>query len=95
MPGHSCSVCGNNWSRDPSTSFPSNQDRIARWLTIFGIEESHLRPESRVCSRHFPDGDAQREPEATMGKRFALPIKGNLPREKRAKARDVSKEVAK
>jgi len=97
MPGHTCSVCGNNRSRDPSASFhrfPSDQDRRARWLTIFGIEESQLRPQSRVCSWHFPDGDAQREPEATIGKRFASPITGNLPRAKRAKARDVSKEVA-
>ena len=61
---------------------------------VFGIEESQLRPQSQVCSWYFPDGDAQREPEATRGKRFASPIKGNLPRAKQAMARDVSKEVA-
>ena len=97
MPGHTCTVCGNNRSQDPSVSFhrfPSNPDRRARWLSVFGMEESELRSQTRVCSRHFPDGDAKTEPMATLGKRFTSPIKGKLPRAKRAKSRDVSKEFA-
>ena len=59
------------------------------------VVESQLRPQSQVCSLHFPDDDAQREPEVTIDtERFALPITGNLPRAKQAKAKDVSKELA-
>ena len=59
------------------------------------MEESELRSQTRVCSRHFPDGDAKTEPMATLGKRFASPIKGKLPRAKRAKSRDVTRSLLK
>ena len=98
MPGHTCVVCGNNSSQDPSVSFHRfpgpNNARRARWLQIFGIDESQLKSQSRVCSRHFPGGDPSKEPVLTLGKRFASPIKQKHPRAKRAKARETSKTLA-
>ena len=96
MPGHTCIVCGNNPSQDPSVSFhrfPSDPERRVRWLSV-GMDETQLRSQSRVCSRHFPDGDVKKEPMVTLGKRFASPIKGKDARVKRAKARNVRKELA-
>lgn len=58
------------------------------------MDESDLKPYSRVCSRHFPDGDAKKEPEVNLGKRFASPKKRDHPHAKRAKRRDSVKELA-
>ena len=52
-----------------------------------------MKPYSRVCSRHFPDGDAKKEPEVNLGKRFASPKKRDHPRAKRATRRDSVKEL--
>ena len=41
----------------------------------------------RVCSRHFPDGDASKPPVVALGKRFCSPIKKDS-RAKRAKVRE-------
>ena len=46
---------------------------------------------SRVCSRHFPDGDPK-TPSVTLGKRFASPIKQG-PRAKRARERDEQRQL--
>ena len=51
MPGHTCIVCGNNPSQDPSVSFhrfPSDPDRRVRWLSVFGMDESQLSSQSQV-----------------------------------------------
>ena len=46
-----------------------------------------------MCCRHFHDGNSTKEPLVTLGKRFALPIKGKHPRAKRAKARETAKPI--
>ena len=98
MPEHTCVVCGNTTSKDPSVSFHRfqevNDTRRARWLRIFGMDESQLKSQSRVCSRHFPNGDSCSESVSTLGKRFASPIKLKLPRAKRAKVRETNKTLA-
>ena len=38
------------------------------WLSVFGIQESDLIPSSRVCSRHFPEGDVKKSPSMILGK---------------------------
>ena len=87
-------MCGNKPSLDPSASFhrfPKDARRRAGWIRVFGIAEEQLRDHSCVCCRHFPEGDSKKDPLMTIGKRFASPIKGMLPRAKRAKAREATK----
>ena len=61
MSGRKCCLCGNNRSKDPGVSFhrfPKQPERSALWLVVFELSESDIRDEStRVCSRHFPNGD--------------------------------------
>ena len=95
MPGKYCCVCGNNLSKDPHVSFhrfPSDIDRLATWLQIFKMTKEEVKSHMRVCSRHFPDGDASKTPSPTVGKRFSSPIKKG-PRSKRAKTREVNKQL--
>ena len=97
MPGHTCIVCGNTSSQDPDASFhrlPSDPKRRASWLKAFGVDDSQLKSQSRVCCRHFRDGDSKKEPLVSLGKRFAAPIKGKHARAKRAKTRDSTKDLA-
>ena len=73
MPGHTCVVCGNNPNQDTGVSFhrfPSERTR-ERWLEVFELEESQLKLQSQVCSRHFPNGDSKKNSLVTLGKRFA------------------------
>ena len=94
MTGHTCVVCGNSSRMDPKASFhrfPSNPERRSTWLRVFGMEEQQLRTQSRVCSRHFPDGDTKKDPSLTLGKRFASPVKVGEPRAKRARSRELNK----
>ena len=69
-------------------------EKRAVWLRVFQLDESGLKPYSRVCSRHFPDGDAKKEPEVNLGKQVTSPKKRDHPRAKRAKIRDSVKELA-
>ena len=74
MPEKYCCVCGNSKSKDTNISFhlfPSNDKRRLEWLKAFQIKASEVKPHWRVCSRHFPDGDAKEAQE----KRFSSPIK--------------------
>ena len=48
----------------------------------------------RICSRHFLAGDIVKGPQSNLGKRFALPIKKELPRAKRAKRRGLVKDIS-
>ena len=95
MTGKWCFICGNSHSKDPHTAFhrfPSEQGKRTTWLAVFGLEESAVKPHHRVCSRHVPGGDAKKDPITTLGKRFASPKKKG-PRAKRAKRREVTKQL--
>ena len=51
--------CGNTSSNHPSVSFhrfPRVNHARARWLHVFGMDESQLK--QAVCSRHFPNGNS-------------------------------------
>ena len=72
--------------------FPANAERRAVWLRVFELREEDIKPNSRVCARHFPDGDVKNPPVLTLGKRFASPIKIG-PRSKRARQRDEDKQL--
>ena len=96
MTGKWCLVCGNSQSKDPNASFhrfPSDPGRRATWLRVFDLQEGDIKPHHRVCSRHFPNGDAKNDPTTTLRKRFASPIKKG-PRAKRAKGRETKKQLS-
>ena len=63
MTGHKCCVCGNTKAKEPGLSFhriPKEPSRRAVWLQVFMLTEEDMKPSTRVCSRHFPDGDASK-----------------------------------
>ena len=73
--------------------FPANPEWRAKWLSVFQLSEAELKLHARVCCRHFPDGDAQKDPQITLGKWFASPIKKGAPRTKRANRRQQEKDL--
>ena len=93
MTGHKCCICTSSKdTRVPFHHFPKEPGKRALWLCVFQVQEIDLRPSSRVCTRHFPEGDVKNTPSATLGKRFASPIKQG-PRAKRARERSEEKQV--
>ena len=95
MTGHKCCICGNTTSKDPSVPFhrfTKEPGKRALWLRVFQLREENISPNSRVCARHFPEGNVKKTPSITLGKRFASPIKQG-PRAKRAKERSVDKQL--
>ena len=96
MPGDRCIVCGNSRVKDSSTSFhhfPADEARRNTWLRMFQLDPSQVKPHTRVCCRHFPEGDVKKDPKMTLGKRFASPVKKKTPRAKRAKSREENKQL--
>ena len=96
MPGDACIVCGNSRKKAPQLSyhrFPSDPERRALWLQVFQLTEEQIRPHTRVCSRHFPEGNPLNKPDLSLGKRFASPVKKGDPRTKRAKLREQAKDL--
>ena len=95
MTGHRCCVCGNTKAHDPSVTFhriPFDKKRRTLWIEIFNLKEEDFKESTRVCCRHFPDGDPNMSPSVQLGKRFAFPMKKDN-RSKRAKTRhDASVE---
>ena len=79
MPGDTCVVCGNTRVKDPSVSmhrFPQDKTKRLRWLKALGLKDDYIGSHHRVCSRHFPEGDAKSyDPQLSLGKRFASPKK--------------------
>ena len=91
MPGDTCIVCGNTRKKDKSISmhrFPRDDGRRKRWVEALDLEDMDIKDHYCVCSRHFPDADATKDPQLTLGKRFASPKKYWTERSKRAKKRN-------
>ena len=63
------------------------------WLSVFGKTEDDITSNSRVCSRHFPNGNVELSPVSTLGKRFASPIKKGV-RAERAKQRQEQRQLS-
>ena len=97
MPGDMCVVCGNTRVKDPSVSmhrFPQNKTKRLRWLKALGLKDDDVGSHHRVCSRHFPEGDAKsHDPQLSLGKRFASPKKRWTGRAKRAKRREAARNL--
>jgi len=65
-------VCGNTRTKDPGVSFhrfPKDPEKRVLWLNVFELNEGDIKDAtSRVCSRHFPEGDTSKLPSITLGK---------------------------
>ena len=96
MPGDRCIVCGNSRTKDPDASFhrfPSDLSKKQLWIAEFGLLEESVKPFSRVCSRHFRNGDPSNGPDKTLGARFASPKKRETSRSRRAIKRALSTQL--
>ena len=94
MPGDTCIVFGKARKSKPTLSFhrfPKDAMKRAVWLNEFGFSKNLLKTSTRVCSRHFHDGNPHNEPHSSVGKRFASPLKDG-PRKKRVKIRQLEKD---
>ena len=99
MPGTRCIVCKATRITDPGVSFyrfPADETVRNRWISNLQLDADVVTPHSRVCSRHFrhSDGDVTKQPVMTLGKRFASPVKKSHPRAKRARRKEMSKELS-
>ena len=75
MPGQRSTVCGNTQASDPTASFhriPKETVIRATWMSLFDLKEEDIKPSTRVCCRHFPNGDAKKMPDMTLGKSDCL-----------------------
>ncbi len=75
MPGQRCQICHTIQKKDSGVAFHRfPRDPVLRrsWLEVFQLGESDLKPSSRVCSRHFPDGDSKKMPSTSVGE-YKLP----------------------
>ena len=69
-------MCSNTQAKDRAVSFhriPRDIPRRSTWLEVFGMSELDIKPSSRVCCRHFPDGDVRKIPSMTLGKSDLIP----------------------
>ena len=97
MPGDHCIVCGNTRRKDKSISLhrlPKDPARRRRWIVNLGLDEESLKDFHWVCSRHFPNANPKNDPQLTVGKRFASPVKQWMPRAKRVVKRDEIRELS-
>ena len=94
MPGDTCIVCENNRKKDPSVSLhrlPKEKSKRLHWLKALELSEDRVERHHQVCSRHFPEGDARKDPQLSLGKRFASPKKRWTDRAKRTKQRAAAR----
>ena len=78
MPGKYCCVCKNTTSKDPASLFtdfhPIKRSAASGWRCCRS-QKTQLKSYCRVCSTHFPDGDPNKLPTVTLGKKFCSPMK--------------------
>ena len=55
--------------------FPADQETRKVWLKALNLTEEDVKPHTRVCSRHFMNGDPSQAPSLHLGKRFYSPKK--------------------
>ena len=81
-------VCGHTKASDDNIGlhrFPmKDESKLHQWLKALNLKETDIKESSRVCSRHFPNGDSKLLPSFHLGKRFASPKKHSTARAKRA-----------
>ena len=83
---NSCCICGLTKGKEKEISmfrFPSNETKRQSWLAAFNMIPSEISEHSRVCSRHFLNGDSSNPPSLNLGRKFSSPRKLSLDRGKR------------
>ena len=73
MPGYRCAVCGITKATDPNVSFhriPNDPIMRAKWTDTLHLQKENLRSSSRICSRHFQNGDPRNSPNLFLWKRI-------------------------
>lgn len=88
-----CILCKHTTQNDGTVKmfrFPSNPVIRKQWLHNIGLKEQDLRQHSRLCSRHFRNGDKTQLPTLHLGKRFASPRKNNERGKRAAKFAQLS-----
>ena len=83
---NSCCICGLTKGKEKEISmfrFPSNETKRQSWLAAFNMNPSEISEHSRVCSRHFLNGDSSNPPSLNLGRKFSSPRKLSLDRGKR------------
>ena len=94
MTGHHWRVCGNTKAKDSSVTFhriPKEPEKRALWIKCFDLVED-IKESTRVCCRHFPNGNVQQAPSINVGKCFASPMKKD-DRSKHSKVRHEANVV--
>ena len=96
MPGDTCVFCGNTRQKDPSVSmhqFPQDPKLRSEWIKALELDDRAIKSHHRLCSRHFPQGNRNNIPNSSLEKHFASPKKCWTSRAKRAKNREVKKNL--
>lgn len=96
MAGDRCIVCGNTKTKDASVSmhrFPAGELKRKRWIKTMELAEGTVKQHSRICSRHFRNGDPANGPDKTLGQKFASPKKRWSRRAQRAQQRDAVRSL--
>ena len=94
MPNY-CTVCGLSKAKDPSISLyriPKEPELRKMWLESLSLTEDKICAESRVCSRHFRDGNPKNIPSLHIGKSFSDRPTDETARGKRRASRELLKQ---
>ena len=93
MPNY-CTVCGLSKAKDPSISLyriPKEPELRKIWLESLSLTDDKICAESRVCSRHFRDGNPKNIPSLHIGKSFSNRPTDETVRGKRRASRELLK----
>ena len=93
---NSCVFCGRIKGKNDKVSmfrFPADEAKRDNWLKALSLSLDEISANTRICSRHFLNGDPSSTPSPDLGKRFASPKKPYLPRSTRAAKRSKSMSV--
>ena len=74
MPENRCAVCGHKQQKNRSISLhqlPQKQPKHQQYIQALDITEKDLKDYHCVWSRHFPKGNATKDPQLYLGKQFA------------------------
>ena len=76
MTGQRCYMCGNTHAKDPTVSFHRipKDARRAKWLEVLGLCKDNIKQSTRICSRHFPNGDSKKTPSLSLGKQISFVV---------------------
>ena len=80
-------ICGHTKGQDENIilhRFPKDKSKLQEWLRAFNLKESEMSVSSRVCGRHFPNGDSSLVPSLHLGKCFVSPKKRTSAQARRA-----------